>query len=92
MDFDERIEREWETSTALTVERDLARLTLYVTMVGSELTGISDPYADCSSNIVRLQLQQFRCVWEIFPFVDHCMCCVQVLVSLVVPPKLPTHF
>ena len=30
MDFDvERIEREWETSTALTVERDLARLTLY---------------------------------------------------------------
>ena len=29
MDFDERIEREWETSMALTLERDLARLTLY---------------------------------------------------------------
>ena len=35
MDFDERIEREWETSTALTVERDLARLTLY------EIKGVS---------------------------------------------------
>ena len=29
MDSDERIEREWETSMALTLESDLARLTLY---------------------------------------------------------------